>query len=181
MNLFDLLGDALGLSLGRIARLVATKLESRRLRGRVAVIGEPLARALADDGCPVVAVLDEPRRRRKGPPRLVARPAALPFPDGALAAACAVGDEGDDPAVLDELARVVRPGGLVIAVTPLAALVGRAPPAERIAARFLHALLVELEQHEVGSTLVTWGQVRAFGVPLVAVDRPRQLPVEDSA
>jgi len=62
------------------------------------------------------------------------------------------------PALLGEWARVVRPGGLVLAAT--GGIGGRGPSRATVAALFLHAGLVDLEQRTARGIVVTSGRVR---------------------
>jgi SAM-dependent methyltransferase len=159
------IGGALGLGVGRVAEAMAAEVARRIGRpSRVVAVGEPLARALAQRGLPVVAVVDAPRRRKKGPPQVVARPEALPFADGIFDAMCAAGLPGaaGGPPRLGELARVVRDGGVLAVASAASALVRKVAPPEVVAAALIHARAVDIEQRLVGSTLLTSGLVRAF-------------------
>ncbi|MSP59836.1 MAG: methyltransferase domain-containing protein [Myxococcales bacterium] len=157
------IGGALGLGVSRIARAMA---DDVRLEvagpARVIAVGDRLARALAKAGVPVIAlVAKKGRRRKKGPPQVVASLSSLPFSDGSVDALCASGLPVEGSAALREFARVVRDGGLITVATAANALVRKVAPPEVMAARMLHALLVDIEQQQVGSTLLTSAHVRA--------------------
>lgn len=159
------IGGALGLGVGRVAEAMVTEIARRIGRAaRVVAVGEPLARALAQRGLVVVAVVDAPRRRKKAPPQVVAHPEALPFRDGTFDALCAAGLPGgaEGPPRLGELARVVRDGGVVAIASAASALVRKVAPAEVVAAALIHARAVDIEQQLIGSTLLTSGIARAF-------------------
>jgi hypothetical protein len=162
---FATLGGALGLGVSRAAEALAGALRpGGAATGPVLVLGDDLARALRGLGVPALAVLPAPRRRRrKAAPRLVASPTALPFADGALDGALAAGMPEEGTAALRELARVVRDGGLVALATASSALVRKVAPPETLAASFMHASLIDIEQRTVGATLLTLGRVRRFG------------------
>jgi hypothetical protein len=146
---------------------MAGELERRIGRpARVLAVGEPLARALAQLGLPVVGVVDAPRRRKRAPPRVVARADALPFADRAFDALCAAGlpGGGDEAAPrLAALSRVVRDGGVLALATAASALVRKIAPPEVVAAALVHARAVDVEQRLVGSTLLSTARARSFG------------------
>jgi SAM-dependent methyltransferase len=160
-----LLGGALGLGVGRVAEAMAGELERRIGRpARVLAVGEPLARALAQLGLPVVGVVEAPRRRKRAPPRVVARTDALPFADCVFDALCAAGmpARSDGAPALAPLLRVVRDGGVVALATAASALVRKVAPPEVVAATLVHARTVDVEQRLVGSTLLSTARARAF-------------------
>lgn len=77
-------------------------------------------------------------------------------------ALCAAGVPLDPGGALREWARVVRPGGLVAVATAASTLVRKVEPPEALAAHILHALLVDIEQSEVGSMLITTARIPRF-------------------
>jgi ubiquinone/menaquinone biosynthesis C-methylase UbiE len=111
---------------------------------------------------PVIAASPSPRRRKKAPPQIAARADALPFADGSLDAVLAAGIPAEGLEALHELARVVRDGGVVALATATSALVRKVAAPETLAAAFVHAALVDIEQKPAGSLLLTWGRVRHF-------------------
>ena len=159
-------GGALGLGIGGVAKAMARQISLHGASpSTVVVLGDPLARALAAAGLPVIAVSLSPRRRRKGLAQLAASPSALPFTDGragSIDAVCSTSLPLDALAAVREWARVVRPGGLITIATVGSALVGKVAPPEVMAAHMLHALLVDVEQCEVGATLITSARAPRF-------------------
>jgi hypothetical protein len=91
---------------------------------------------------------------------VIARPESLPFGDGEVDAVCAAGLPSDPVAALAEFRRVVRDGGLVALATAGSALMRRSSPPEELAASFVHARLIDVEQRQAGSVLVSSGRVR---------------------
>jgi hypothetical protein len=175
---FSLLGGALGLGTGRVAGALAEMLRERatevgeiggtgaggagttdgtRELGRVLVLGEDLARALVKRGV-VVLAHPWPRGRRSSGSTL-----SLPLEDASMAAVCAAGMPSGEHGSLGELRRVVRDGGMVAVATAGSGLRRSSATAEAIAAAFVHAALVDVEQRKVGSLLVSSGRVRRFG------------------
>jgi SAM-dependent methyltransferase len=156
-------GGALGLGAARVARAMADEIQRTLGRpSRVLALGEALGRALHQAGLPVIVVVSAPRRRKTGPPQLVATTSALPFADGAVDALCAAGLPAEGLPALRECARVVRPDGLVAIATAATALVRKVAPPEVMAAHMLHLHLVDIEQSEVGVTLLTSARVYAL-------------------
>jgi hypothetical protein len=82
----------------------------------------------------------------------------LQLDDGATDALCMPGLPPVEmaPQVLGECARVVRPGGHVLCATS-GGLTGRGPARQIVAAVFLHAGLMELDQRMWRGTVVTRG------------------------
>ncbi len=158
------IGGALGLGTGRVARAMAAELaRAVGASPRVVAVGEPLGKALAQLGARVIAVAPSPRRKKRAPPTVAASVARLPLAAGAVDAVCAAGMPVEGVAALAEFARVVRPGGVVSVATAASALVRRVAPPEVMAACLMHALLVDVEQKQVGATLLTSGRVRRRG------------------
>jgi hypothetical protein len=158
------IGGALGLRAGKVAKVMADELRRAIGReGRVLAIGDSLGKALAADGLRVISVAPSARRRKKGPAIVVAKSDRLPFADRSLDAVCAAGMPEDGPTALRELARVVRDGGFIALATVASALVRRVAPPEVVAASMLHAMVRDVEQKLVGSTLVTCARVRDWG------------------
>jgi ubiquinone/menaquinone biosynthesis C-methylase UbiE len=149
MNVEDL---ALALNLGAargaraLARAVGT-VEGESGRRRVVALGDAVARALTQAGHEAVRANMERGR--------------LPLEDASADALCASGlpDLSMAPAALRECARVVGDGGRVILATA-AGLVGRGPERHVLTAMFMHAGLVDIEQHLVRGTALTIGRVR---------------------
>ena len=174
------LGGALGLGAGPVATALASALARSAGRSRtgdaasvhgarVIVIGDDLGRAVARTGLSVIAVSPSPKRRKKGPPQVAARPEAMPFADECADAVFAAGVPPGGAEGLRALGRLVRDGGLVGVATTGSVLVRRVSPPEVLAAAFVHAALVDVEQHQVGSMLLSLGRVRYFGRASVAV------------
>ena len=137
----------------------------------VIVMGDDLGRALAKTGLPVIAVSPRPRRRKKGPPQIAARPEQLPFPDGCADAVFAAGLVPGGAAGLRALARLCRDGGTIGIATTGSALVRKVSPPEVLAADFMHAALVDVEQKQVGSMLLSIARVRHFEIPRARPDQ----------
>jgi hypothetical protein len=111
------------------------------------VLGEAVSRALEQAG-------HEPLRATFADGRLT-------LADGEADALCGSGLRDMTAALplLHECARVVRDGGLVIMATA-AGLVGRGPERALVVAVFMHAGLIDIEQHLSRGTAITSGRVR---------------------
>jgi SAM-dependent methyltransferase len=127
-----------------------------------------LARAIgpAAEGAAKVAALNEPVARaieQAGHQALMAPVShgRVPLDDGVADAVCVAGLPAADvaPLVLDECARVVKPGGRVLVATA-SGLTRRGPERSVVTALFLHAGLVDLEQRLSRGTVITSGRVR---------------------
>lgn len=127
-------------------------------RGPIAVLGRTrIGRALAERGYSVVFMAEKPKPlRRVNGMRIRGRLDALPVAEHCLAALIAegVGQRDDWSRVLGEWSRAVATGGAIV-------LVDRAPPAE-LTRRALCSGLAEIEQRQVGRTMVTSGLVTAY-------------------
>jgi ubiquinone/menaquinone biosynthesis C-methylase UbiE len=147
MNVDDL-ALALGLGAARgakaLARAVGPSGDGKR---RVVALGDAVARALAQAG-------HEPVRARLERGR-------LQLEDASADALCASGlpDLSVAPTLLRECARVVKDGGRVILATA-AGIVDRGPERHVLTSMFMHAGLLEIEQHLARGTALTIGRVR---------------------
>jgi hypothetical protein len=113
---------------------------------RVATLAEPVARALGQAG-------HEPLRAALSAGR-------VPLDDAAADALCLSGLPATDaPALLRECSRVVRDGGRVLVATALGRT-RRGPDRPEVAALFLHAGLVDVEQRLTRGVVITSGRVR---------------------
>lgn len=167
----DAIGDALGLSAGRAGQALAAVLRRVIVEPRrVIAVGDELGRALSRAGLDVVVVTPTPRKRRrkKDPLEVRGRPDALPLAAASVDAVFASGVVVAGAGLLGELARVVRSGGIIAVATPGSALVRKVTPPEVIAASFVHAALVDVEQQPLGSLVLTWGRVAAVRPTLAA-------------
>jgi hypothetical protein len=140
------LASALGLGAGAGARALARSVGGQGRR--VIALSDGIARALVKAGHqPLAGVLHDGR---------------LELDDATADALCASGlpeDVAAAPSLLRECARVVRDGGAVLVATP-SGLTRRGPERSLVCALFLHAGLVELEQHVERGVAVTRGRVR---------------------
>jgi hypothetical protein len=145
MNVDDL-ALALGVGAARGAKALARAVPGEKQR--VVALGEAVARALEQAGHePLRAPLAEGH---------------LALDRGVADALCGSGLPADAAAglmLLDECARVVRPGGRVILATA-AGLVGRGPDRAFVTALFIHAGLTDVQQQLARGTAVTSGLVR---------------------
>jgi len=146
-----------------VARAIGERLRALDGKPRVLAVGEPLAKALAQSGFNVIAVSPSPKKRKRAPPTLAASSARLPLADGAVDAVCAAGMPLEGVAALAEFARVVRDGGVVAVATAASALVRKVAPPEVVAACLIHARLIDIEQKQVGATLLSTARVRRWG------------------
>lgn len=124
--------------------------------GSVTVLDQPrLGRALAESGFGVIQIANKAKSlKRVSGDRLCGMLDTLPLADAHLAAVIApgIGLRDDWDAVMAEWSRVVRDGGAIV-------LIDRAPAAE-LTRRALCSGLAEIEQRQVGRTIVTSGLVR---------------------
>jgi hypothetical protein len=131
------LADALGLS--------GAKALARSVRGekqRVIALDDAVARALEQAGhLPLAAHLENGKLLHDGDP----------------ADALCLSDAPEDPALLRECARAVRPGGRVLVATGMSAV---RRDRQRIMSLLLHAGLVDLEQRWSRGVLLSSGRVR---------------------
>jgi SAM-dependent methyltransferase len=149
-NAIDGIASALGLggaSFGK--RALARELNRRAGEAKelaVAALNGPLANAMTDAGHRGEAIDFVDGRIER--------------PSGGFDALVASGLPPVEvaPALLGEWARVVRPGGLVLAAT--GGLGGRGPARATVAALFLHAGLVDVEQRTARGIVVTSARVR---------------------
>ena len=159
------IGGVLGLGGARVARAIQGDL-ARRLpsTARVLVGGWDLGKALAQEGVAVIVVEAHVKARRARVPvvKVVAHSRELPFADGSFDAAVLSGLPEEGLASLVEWGRVVRPRGLVTLAATASALLRRVAPPEELAALFVHATLVEIEQRRQGATWLTSGFVRRW-------------------
>jgi hypothetical protein len=144
MNVDDL-ALALGVGAARGAKALARAVPGEKQR--VAALGEAVARALEQAG--------------HEPLRLSLEQGRLSLDDGAADALCGSGLPEATAALplLRECARVVRHGGPVILATA-AGIVGRGPERALVTALFVHAGLIDVQQHLSRGTAITSGRVR---------------------
>ena len=157
-----------GLFLASTVGAVRAALAGQKVPGAsdVVVVGdERLARALANEGVGVVAVVEGESRIRRHRAAVVGQPHSIPLPDQGAAAVVGTGAVGADGiACVAEWSRLVRDGGTIVLVDR-----GAAAVASR---RALAGGLSNIEQRTAGRVVVTSGSVNAL-VP----DRPRGEPL----
>lgn len=130
---------------------------SNQASGDVIVVGdERLARALANEGVTVVAVVEAESRGNKHRAAVVGQPQSVPLPARGATAVVGTGAVGQDGvACVAEWSRLVRDGGTVVLVDR-----GAAAVASR---RALAGGLRDIEQRTAGRVVVTSGSVNLLG------------------
>jgi hypothetical protein len=144
MTLVDLVG-ALGFGPAWGARGLARAM-GRERKLRIAALADPVIRALGRAGHEAM--------------RAPLAGGRLGLDDGAADAVCISGLPSQGaPALLGECARVVKQGGSVLVATALGKS-RRGPDRHVVAALFLHAGLVEIQQQLARGVVITSGRVR---------------------
>jgi ubiquinone/menaquinone biosynthesis C-methylase UbiE len=146
--MIDVVASARGFGSGWGSKALARSLGTGKLR--VAALSEPVARAIEQAGHTV--------------DRIELTNGRLPLDDGTCDALCASGLPPAEvaPAVLRELARVVRRDGRLLIATPYG-LTRRGPDRHLVTALFVHAALSEITQRMSRGIVLTSGVVRPPG------------------